>query len=317
MIDMRIEVQEGTAVDRKIMGFMLTAAEKCVTDEGLDPSMTEISLSVVSEEEIHELNREFREIDRVTDVLSFPQYSSLEEIAGEKVILLGDVVICDDVARRQAGEYGHSYEREFVYLFVHSILHLLGYDHMNPEEKKEMRSREEEIMSYIGLERGFTPAEDILSETELSRDEESQAGEDRFPAGEKEPMLLGREDYRELMDFAAAASENSYAPYSGFHVGAALLTSGGEVYTGVNIENSSYGATICAERSAVASAVSDGCREFEAIAVYSADGQASPCGICRQVLLEFGDKIKVVTYNEKKHLEVQELGELLPKGFIL
>ena len=253
----------------------------------------------------------------MTDVLSFPQYSSPGEISGGQVILLGDVVICNDVARRQAEEYGHSYEREFVYLFVHSVLHLLGYDHMQPEEKKKMRSREKEIMSYIGLERGFTPAGEGFPEHEQSQAEEAEAGGEKAPEEGKEPVIFNREEYMELMDYAVAASENSYAPYSGFHVGAALLSSDGSVYTGVNIENASFGATICAERSALSAAVSDGCREFEAIAVYSADGHPSPCGICRQVLLEFGEKIKVITYNDRDHLEIQELGDLLPKGFIL
>ena len=100
-------------------------------------------------------------------------------------------------------------------------------------------------------------------------------------------------------------------------MGAALLASDGTVYTGVNVENASYGATICAERSAVSAAVSDGCREFEAIAVFSPDGAASPCGICRQVLLEFNDTLKVIMYSEKGELEACELSGLLPKGFVL
>ena len=311
---MRIQLSEENRPDRRIMGFMMTAAEKCVSDAGLDPSLTEISLSVVSEEEIHELNRNFRETDRVTDVLSFPQYASLDEIGSQEVILLGDVVICDTVARRQAEQYGHSYEREFVYLFVHSVLHLLGYDHMEPEEKKEMRAKEEEVMSYIGLQRGFTPAEDFNAEEESAASSDPMTGRE-LPQEETESPE--ETDYRELMDFARSAVENSYAPYSGFHVGAALLTADGSVYTGVNVENASYGASICAERSAVAAAVSDGCREFEAIAVYSPDGDASPCGICRQVLMEFGDNIRVVTCEESGELDVCELSSLLPKGFVL
>ena len=78
--------------------------------------------------------------------------------------------------------------------------------------------------------------------------------------------------------------ENAYAPYSNFKVGAAILAKDGSIYTGVNIENSSYGATICAERSAVCTAVSLGQGNFEAIAITSSSGEAWPCGICRQVL---------------------------------
>lgn len=313
---MYIQLSEESGIERKIMGFMMTAAEKCVSDEGLDPALVEISLSVVSEDEIHELNRTYRNTDRVTDVLSFPQYTGPDEIDNEQMIALGDVVICNEVAHRQAEQYGHSYEREFVYLFVHSVLHLLGYDHMDPEEKQEMRAKEEEVMSYIGLERGFTPAGDAFFEQE----EEVRLSGATGPEGNtpQDTQNVPEEaDYLELMEFAKSASENSYAPYSGFHVGAALLTEDGTVYTGVNVENASYGASICAERSAVAAAVSDGCREFEAVAVYSPDGDASPCGICRQVLLEFGDNIKVITCNDSGQLDVQELGSLLPKGFVL
>ena len=210
--------------------------------------------------------------------------------------------------------YGHSYEREFVYLFVHSVLHLLGYDHMDAADKKEMRSKEEEVMSYIGLERGFTLAEDFSAEE--SREEPQKINENE--AGyKKESGSMETVTDRELMEYARNASENAYAPYSGFHVGAALLTSDGTVYTGVNVENASYGATICAERSAVSAAVSDGCREFEAIAVYSPDGGASPCGICRQVLLEFNDTLRVITCDDGGRLETIELSALLPKGFTL
>ena len=311
---MHIEISEVSSIDRRIMGFMITAAEKCVTDEGLDPSCVEISLSVVSEEEIHELNRDFRNTDRITDVLSFPQYDDLDDIENGEITALGDVVICDSVARRQAELYGHSYEREFVYLFVHSVLHLLGYDHMDADEKKKMRAKEEEIMTYIGLDRGFTPADDPLSE----ESENSISSNNGIREGyEKENGFSDPVTNQELMEFARSASENAYAPYSGFHVGAALLTSDGTVYTGVNVENASYGATICAERSAVSAAVSDGCREFEAIAVYSPDGGASPCGICRQVLLEFNDSLRVITYDDRGQLEECKLSGLLPKGFVL
>lgn len=97
---------------------------------------------------------EFRDgkIDHVTDVLSFPQYENAEEMRKVKgVICLGDVVICPEQALLQAEEFGHSGERELVYLFVHSVFHLLGYDHMEEESKSEMRAQEEKIMSQIGL----------------------------------------------------------------------------------------------------------------------------------------------------------------------
>lgn len=122
--------------------------------------------------------------------------------------------------------------------------------------------------------------------------------------------------YRELYEKAKESMKFSYAPYSKFHVGAALLSKSGEIYTGVNVENSSFGATICAERSAMCKAVSEGDREWEAIAIVSSDGAASPCGICRQFMSEFADgEFKIITGNDEEHLDVRTLDELLPEAF--
>lgn len=119
----------------------------------LEDERAQISLSFVLPEDIKELNRDYRGIDRVTDVLSFPQYEDIDDIPEEGEICLGDVVICVERAKEQAEEYGHSLQRELVYLFTHSVLHLLGYDHMEESEKAVMRKREEEIMSALGLTR--------------------------------------------------------------------------------------------------------------------------------------------------------------------
>lgn len=117
----------------------------------------EVSVTVVDGDEIRELNREYRGIDSCTDVLSFPQFNSSDEITAalETVgnVLLGDVVLCYDRAVTQAEEYQTGLTRELVYLFVHSILHLLGYDHMNDEDKRAMRSFEEEVMTSAGVGR--------------------------------------------------------------------------------------------------------------------------------------------------------------------
>ena len=135
-----------------VIDHMTQAAELCLREENLDPENAEISVTFVSSEEIHELNKVYRGNDSVTDVLSFPQYESIEEMGKFKGILcLGDVVICPEQALIQADEFGHSGERELVYLFVHSIFHLLGYDHMDEEDKSGMRAQEEKIMSQIGL----------------------------------------------------------------------------------------------------------------------------------------------------------------------
>ena len=117
---------------------------------------------------------------------------------------------------------------------------------------------------------------------------------------------------------ALKARENAYAPFSGFQVGAALLTEDGQVYTGVNIENSSYGATICAERTAFVKAISEGHRKFKALAVTAGDEQeALPCGICRQFLYEFSPELEIITGTDEEHLNIRTLEELLPLGFRL
>lgn len=114
--------------------------------EGLGDNY-EVSITFVDREEIQRLNKEFRNIDRQTDVLSFPLDDDMN-LPGED-IMLGDIVICMDVAKDQAREFGHSLRREIMYLTCHSTLHLLGYDHMEEDEKRKMRAREKEIMRNL------------------------------------------------------------------------------------------------------------------------------------------------------------------------
>ena len=126
----------------------------------------------------------------------------------------------------------------------------------------------------------------------------------------------------ELMQTALRAANNAYAPYSHFHVGAALLTKDGRFYTGANIENASYGATVCAERAALWKAVFDGYREFDklAVAAVKPDGstaEAPPCGICRQALAEFSDGSLTVLYGDPDEPKRTTLRELLPDAFEL
>ena len=125
-------------------------------------------------------------------------------------------------------------------------------------------------------------------------------------------------DNKALIDMALKAMENAYAPYSGFKVGAALLCSDKKVYTGCNIENSSYGASNCAERTAIFKAVSEGEREFEKIAIVSSLGDFTfPCGICRQVLSEFMYDKTVVLFSEKDGIREFKVKDLLPEAFRL
>lgn len=124
-------------------------------------------------------------------------------------------------------------------------------------------------------------------------------------------------DYTKLLEMAEEAKEKAYVPYSNFKVGAALLTKSQKVYTGCNVEVASYGATNCAERTAIFKAVSEGEREFEAIAIASSnEDETFPCGICRQVIVEFGKDIKIILGNSKKGVvKVYDINELLPHSF--
>jgi cytidine deaminase len=124
--------------------------------------------------------------------------------------------------------------------------------------------------------------------------------------------------FRKLIAAAKAAQQNAHAPYSKFRVGAALLTKSGKVYTGVNVENASYGLTNCAERVAVGKAVSEGHRKFQAIAVVAPSAALSPCGACRQVLAEFGECVVICADSRNtRRLRIHLLSELLPHTFKL
>jgi len=119
-----------------------------------------------------------------------------------------------------------------------------------------------------------------------------------------------------LIEIARNTRENAYAPYSNYKVGAALLTSEGTVYSGCNVENAAYGMSICAERTAVVKAISEGMREFEAIAIVTEDA-GTPCGACRQFLSEFGSDIMVILADTHGKYTLATVGELLPFAFEL
>ena len=127
-------------------------------------------------------------------------------------------------------------------------------------------------------------------------------------------MTLSHIDVDQLVAQAAEARKSAYVPYSHFPVGAALLDADGTVYTGCNVENASYGLTICAERNAVAHAVAEGARRFNAIAVMTENG-VTPCGMCRQVLAEFGPTMTVIVADAAGHRRIYNLADLLPAAF--
>jgi probable rRNA maturation factor len=135
--------QEKIDVDGNIIEILNLAIRESLLLEK-ESTDYEISLSIVDNEEIRNLNREYRNIDRETDVLSFP----LDDNFGD-IPLLGDIIISGEKALEQSIEYGHSLIREMAYLTVHSMFHLMGYDHMEDEEKKVMREKEKRVMEKI------------------------------------------------------------------------------------------------------------------------------------------------------------------------
>ena len=158
--------EEGSVV----LPFDVKETAELIVKTALDceecPYEAEVNLLLTDDEAIHEMNREHRHIDRPTDVLSFPMIeyetpgdlSGIEESAdafdpGTGELMLGDIVISKDRVFAQAEEYGHSVRREYAFLIAHSMLHLLGYDHMDEEERKVMEDRQREIMEKAGIPR--------------------------------------------------------------------------------------------------------------------------------------------------------------------
>lgn len=283
-LDLEIE----TACPPDAETLMQKVAAACARAEGVTLPL-EAHVLLTDNETIREINREYRQIDRATDVLSFPAIAyaagktagqSEKRISREMDVdtgrcFLGDVIISIPRAQEQAQEYGHSLTRELGYLTAHAMFHLMGYDHMEDDEKRRMRAMEEKALASVGINRVTD---------------------------------------QELLDKARGMMQFSYAPYSKFTVGTALLAADGTVYTGCNIENSSYSLTICGERTALFKAVSEGKHDFVAIAIAGNNAMPWPCGACRQTLYEFAPDLRVlVTWNDQ--VEETTLSQLLPNGF--
>ena len=134
--------------------------EQCFKEEGLLDSKLYISITLTNPENIRKINNEFRNIDRETDVLSFPMFEKkeLDEMIKNKDFkhedVLGDIVISIKRVEEQAEEYGHSFEREFSYMLVHGFYHLMGYDHIKEEDKQVMRPKEEYVLNKLNIKRG-------------------------------------------------------------------------------------------------------------------------------------------------------------------
>ncbi len=127
---------------------------------------------------------------------------------------------------------------------------------------------------------------------------------------------IPKDTLTKLRDAAKKVSENAYCPYSHFPVGAAVLAENGEIYTGCNVENSSYGLTSCAERNAIFNAVAHGVKKIIAVALYTqTDSHTMPCGACRQVIYEFNNKADVFSFSSSNEMTSLPIYELLPKAF--
>ncbi|EPY08858.1 hypothetical protein PAALTS15_02772 [Paenibacillus alvei TS-15] len=150
-------------IDPSLIELLDRILQEAAVMEGIQEG--EVALTFVDNEQIHELNREYREIDRPTDVLSFALNESVEEeldilyeIEDEQELdemndLLGDIIISTERAKEQADEYGHSLEREIGFLFVHGFLHLLGYDHQDEPSERIMMDKQEAVLEKVGLRR--------------------------------------------------------------------------------------------------------------------------------------------------------------------
>lgn len=276
-------------IDLALQPLLERCAAACALAEGLRNDCA-AALAFIDDQGIRAINADQRQIDLVTDVLSFPTVSyppgitaglcpellAREWDSGLAACFLGDILICLPQAERQALDYGHGLKRELCYLLTHGLMHLFGYDHLKEDDRTIMRQMEERALAQAG--------QSLVSDGELLR--------------------LARE-----------VKTRAYAPYSGFRVGACLLTPDGKVYQGCNVENASYGLTNCAERTAVFKAVSEGEKEFVTLAIAADAHPPWPCGACRQVLSEFAPQLRVlVTWGDDLVVE-STLTDLLPNSF--
>lgn len=231
-----------------------------------------LSVALVGQEEIRKLKREFFGEDRYTDVISFCYGPA------EKDSIWGEIVISLPIAEAQAKERKLPVKKEVSFLFIHGLLHLLGYEDSDPESKKIMDELAKNLLDEFG---------------------DHQARKYLIKQAEKARTL-------------------AYAPYSQFQVGAAIEGKEGAIFTGCNIENASFGLTVCAERVALWKAVSAGIRAFSRIAIISTSCQLClPCGACRQVLYQFAPEIEVIAARADGSYQCFSLKQLFPLPFSL
>ena len=151
-------VYDGIEKNKEYEKLIKKVIDECFKNENMQGLKLYVSITLTVPEVIHKLNKEYRNIDKATDVLSFPMFEAeeLEQIKKDNLDeedILGDMVISIPRVEEQAVEYGHSFERELVYMCVHSFYHLLGYDHMVEEDKKKMRAKEDEVLNILKITR--------------------------------------------------------------------------------------------------------------------------------------------------------------------
>ena len=278
------------AADEAFARRLEPVAKNYLTEARIIPDAAadvEISLTFRSAEEIAALNSEYRKTEGPTDVLSFPMWEaedgSFLPPQDWEVLPLGDIVVCPEIVAKNAVENGKTFEQETALVIFHGVLHLTGHDHDTEAGKAEMWRLQDAMV------------------TEFFDDGPTRQIDDT--------------DARALMEAAHAAREKAYAPYSHFKVGAALLFGDGTTISGCNVENASYGISLCAERNAMTTAITAGAGKPLAVAIAGERGRACPpCGACRQFLAEFNIDMKIIL-EDGDNMKFYKLSELLPACF--
>ena len=283
----QVEIESAFPAPAEALALIRAAADAALAVEGIKCGVS-CHVLVTDDDGIRGFNLSYRGLDKATDVLSFPslpftpentaashpEWLDMEYDVDTGTVFLGDIIISWPRVLAQAEEYGHSTARETAYLMTHAMFHLMGYDHMEKEDQRRMRQMEESSIARF------------------------------LPSQEEEKML----------SMAREAMKMAYVPYSHYPVGACLKCTDGTLYTGCNVENASFGATNCAERTAIFKAVSEGRRSFESIAIAAGPSAPWPCGICRQVMNEFSPGMRVMVTWDGGY-DAMPLSDLLPHGF--
>ena len=282
-----IFVQElnGDTIDNELTEYIKDVCEIVIFEKGGSRSY-DIDVFLTDDDNIREVNQKNRRIDKATDVLSFPNFdgepSEIDRSFETGNYYLGEILISLETAKVQAENLNQSLERECVFLTLHGMLHLFGFDHIDIDEENKMLEAQRALMEKI---------ENIV--------------------------LVDEDELTLLIETSREVLVNSYAPYSNFNVASCIMTYENEIYTGVNIEVSSFSASICAERVSIFKALSEGEKNIKLMVISSSQEDfVYPCGICLQVMSDFFKPwTKIVITNREEDYIVYRIGDLLPKPF--